>query len=166
MRLIGSGVALAAAAGFYLLGGNRLDEQQVRDFYQRAEQAMLALDDEMLCSKLAEDFQQTITNAGEADEVPATADKAGYCDNTRQTMAQLRHVRDTMAGRAPMHYSQTVESVTVAPDRRSAQVQMRATLELPGMRLTSHSHDTVVRRRWKLYDLRSDAVIRVEPASR
>lgn len=166
MRVIGLLLVLAAVAGFYWLGGNRLDEAQVRDFYQRAEQAMLALDDETLCRMLAEDFEQTTVTRVESNEMRATMDKAGYCRSTAETTEQLRQLRDAMRGNSPMRYSQTVVSVTLAPDRRSADVEMRATLEMPGMRSSSRSRDTVVRERWRMYALRSNSVVWVGPAYR
>lgn len=164
MRAIGLLLVLAAVAAFYWWGGNRLDEAQVRDFYQRAEQTMLALDDEAMCLMLAEDFEQTTVTKAESREVQVTMDKAEYCRSSAEVTMQMRQLRDAMQGRSPIRYSQTVVSVTLAPDRRSAEVETRSTLEMPGMRSSSRSRDTIIRERWRMYAKRGNSVIWVGPA--
>lgn len=42
---------------------------------------------------------------------------------------------------------------------------MRATLELPGVRMVSLTRDRVVRKRWKMYGTASDAVMCMGPQS-
>lgn len=165
MRALGLLLLLAGVLAFYLLAGNRLDERQVRDFYQRGADATLALDDKALCATVADDFQQVITIKLESAEKRETFNKVTYCDNAAETMKQMRQLRDAMGGRSPIRYSQAVVSVNVAGDRRSAEVEMRATLELPGVRMVSRTRDTVVRKRWKMYGTASDAVIWMGPQS-
>ena len=56
--------------GVYLFGGRRLDKEQVLDFYRTQEAAMLALDDERICSLLADDFEQRSRVRGGRVDVP------------------------------------------------------------------------------------------------
>lgn len=159
-------LVLIGVALFYNLGGNRLDEQMVRDFYQRSEQALLAQDAEALCAMLAEDFQQTITLRVESQEKRETVDKPKYCRDLAASMEQVRRLQAAMGGRSPIEYRQTVVSVTLAPDKRSAEVEMRSTLAMPGVRMTSRNRDTVVRQRWKMLATHSEGTTWMGPAYR
>lgn len=166
MRLLGLLLVMLAVLGVYLLGGNRLDERHIRAFYEESVEATLALDDELLCAMLADDFKQVITVKLESSESSEVFDKAAYCDNAAETMKPMRQLRDAMGGRSPVRYSQTLVAVSIAHGRRSAEVELRATFELPGMRMVSRSRDTVIRKRWKMYGTRSEAVVWAGPAGR
>ncbi len=52
----------------------------------------------------------------------------------------------------------------IAPNEQSAMVETRATLGLPGMRMTFRSRDKLIRKRWKTLIARSEDTVWVGPA--
>lgn len=70
----------------------------------------------------------------------------------------LRRVQEALGGHAPMRYEQTIRSIRIADDGRSARVEISALLDMPGVRLVSRSRDTVERRRWRVRATRSVTV--------
>ncbi|MQP77495.1 hypothetical protein CQ393_16570 [Stenotrophomonas sp. MYb238] len=157
--LVGVLVLLAVAGGVYQWGGNSLDEKQVREYYRGVEQATLAFDDELLCGMLAEDYQQSLVMKSESSSQESMLGKQEYCQDTARSMAMLRRVQEALGGHAPMRYEQTIKSIRIADDGRSARVETSALLDMPGVRLVSRSRDTVERRRWRVRATRSVAVV-------
>ncbi len=166
MRVLVLLAVFVAAVVFYNVGGNRLDEAKVRDYYASAEQAMLAFDDERLCAMVDEDFEQVSVTRIESMEQRETFDRDGYCRTTAETMARLRQLQGAMGGRSPVRLKYTLVSIRIAPDKRSAEVESRSTLEMPGIRMTSRARDVVVRKRWKVLATRSTGTTLMGPAYR
>jgi hypothetical protein len=163
MRILVLLLALASVAGVYLFGGNRLDEEKVRQFYQRNQDAFLALDEKALCQMLAEDYRQTVVQRVEGSQQRLELDKAGTCAAGADTLAMLRKLQQAMRGRSPIKYQQTLTAIDVAADGSTAAVEVRSTLSMPGIRMTSRSRDTVVRRRWRMLAASSDATVWMGP---
>jgi len=157
--LVGLLVLLAVAGGIYQWGGNSLDEKQVRDYYRGVEQATLAFDDALLCGMLAEDYRQSLVMKSESSSEESTLGKQEYCEDAARSMAMLRRVQEAVGGRVPMRYEQTIRSISIAADGRSAKVEMSARVDMPGVRLVSRSRDTIERRRWRVQATRSVAVV-------
>lgn len=151
-------VGLAAVGGVYEWGGNSLSEKQVRAFYERGEQAMAAADDKALCELLAEDYQQSVVMKTESEQVERDVSKREYCDELAATMGMMRQWQGQL-GRIPMRHQQTIKSITLAEDGRSAKVELSSTLEMPGMRMVSRGRDTIRRQRWKVLATHSVAVV-------
>ncbi|AVU02701.1 hypothetical protein EBA05_09970 [Xanthomonas oryzae pv. oryzae] len=63
-------------------------------------------------------------------------------------------------------YKQSVTKIDIAADERSAMVQTRATLGLPGLRMTFRTRDKVIRKRWKTLIAHSEGTAWVGPAYR
>jgi hypothetical protein len=166
MRLIGLILVLVVVAGVYSWGGNSLDEKQVRDFYEVGQQAYLVQDGEQVCALLAEDFEQVALVRMESRQRREVTDKQTWCQENERLMEQVRQLRAALGRNAPFEYSQTIISISIAPDKHSAQVELRSTLQLPGMRMTARSRETVIRHRWKTLLQRSEGTVLVGPAYR
>lgn len=63
-------------------------------------------------------------------------------------------------------YKRSITKIEIAPDDQSAMVETRATLGLPGLRMTFRSRDKLVRKRWKTFIARSEGTAWVGPAYR
>lgn len=149
---------IAVVAGVYQWGGNSLSESQVREFYERGEQAMAAADDKALCELLAENYQQSVVMKTETAQVERDISKQEYCDELATTMDLMRQLQGQL-GRVPMRHEQTIKSITLGEDGRSAKVELSSTLEMPGMRMVSRGRDTIRRHRWKVLATHSVAVV-------
>ncbi|MBB3805202.1 hypothetical protein FHT03_001684 [Xanthomonas arboricola] len=164
MRLLVLLAVLAAVAGFYNYGGNALDEKQVRDFYAAQEKAMMGQDGEALCAMTAPEFEMVVLYRMDSHQKRETTNRAKYCKSNgewAQVLSQMRHVAEP---EELIDYKQSITKVEIAPDARSALVETRATLGLPGLRMTFRSRDTLIRKRWKTLIERSEGTAWVGPA--
>lgn len=151
-------VVLAVCASVYLRGGNKINQDQVRALYQRADLALAASDDKPLCEMLSEDYVQTTVTKTETAQAEESHDRAQSCAALAQSMQQLREM---FGGRMPLRYEQTVGDISIASDGRSAEVEVSAIVEMAGVRMVSRGRDTVERRRWRAYLTSSRAVTHV-----
>lgn len=61
-------------------------------------------------------------------------------------------------------YKQSITKIDIAADEHSAMVETRATLGLPGVRMTFRTRDTVIRKRRKTLIARNEGTAWVGPA--
>lgn len=130
-------------------GASVIEQHHVDEFYQHSYDAFMAQDDEDLCAMLAEDFEQVTLYRTESRQERKVVHKQDWCEANTELMEQVRRLRSSAVGRQFFDYSQTVTKVTVAPDKKSAEVEVRSTLRLAAVRISARSHDTLVRERWK-----------------
>lgn len=154
-------VLLAVGGSVYLRGGNKINESQVRALYLRADQALAAGDDKPLCDMLSKDYVQTTVTKTEADQSEQRYDRAQYCASLAESMGQLRQFREAFGDRMPLRYEQKVNSISIASDGRSAEVEVSAIVEMAGVRMVSRGRDTVERSRWRTYMTESRAITHV-----
>ncbi|KCX01440.1 hypothetical protein DK27_09525 [Xanthomonas arboricola pv. pruni] len=76
-------------------------------------------------------------------------------------LRQMRHVANP---EELIDYKQSITRIEIAADEASAMVETRATLGLPGLRMTFRSRDKLVRKRWKTLIERSEGTAWVGPA--
>jgi hypothetical protein len=157
---------LGVIAGVYQWGGNSLDEDRVRAFYDQADRALAEQDDKTLCQMLSPDFEQVTLYRADSRQQRQVVDRQKYCHEMGQTMAQLRRIREITGGDVPVEHEQTITRITISPDKHSAEVEMRSTVAAPGMRMTARARDTVVRKRWRMWITRSEGTTFVGPAPR
>ncbi|CAE1136833.1 hypothetical protein XTG_002441 [Xanthomonas euroxanthea] len=72
--------------------------------------------------------------------------------------------RCTEPCRARHPRSRPATRIEIAADEASAMVETRATLGLPGVRMTFRSRDKLIRKRWKTLIERSEGTAWVGPA--
>ncbi|MBO9718432.1 MAG: nuclear transport factor 2 family protein [Pseudoxanthomonas sp.] len=164
MRAIILLVLLATAAGVYFLGGNRIRNADVELLYAASRQAVHDLDDEALCAMLSEDFEQVLTIDMESQQGREEADRQAYCESYREVFAALRPMRERAGNRPLADYQYTINRIEIAPDGSSATVDTRSVNLIPGIRTTSRTTDTLVRRRWKTRVVRSEGKAWAGPA--
>ncbi|AAW76150.1 hypothetical protein BRM22_06105 [Xanthomonas oryzae pv. oryzae] len=74
---------------------------------------------------------------------------------------QMSHVANP---EALIDYKQSITKIDIAADERSAMVETRATLGLPGLHMTFRTRDKVIRKRWKTLIAHSEGTAWVGPA--
>lgn len=161
LGVVGLVVVVAVGGSIYLHGGNKITESQVRALYLRADQALAAADDKPLCEMLSKDYVQTTITKTETEQVEQRYDRAQYCASLVESMGQLRQFREAFGGRMPLRYEQKVDSISIASDGRSAEVEVSAIVEMAGIRMVSRGRDTVERSRWRTYVTGSRATTHV-----
>ncbi|MEQ7416449.1 nuclear transport factor 2 family protein [Xanthomonas campestris pv. campestris] len=164
MRVLVLLAVLAAIAGIYNYGGNALDEQQVRDLYAAHDKAMLAQDGEALCAMTAPDFEMVVLYRMDSHQQRRTTTREKYCKANGEWAQALRQVHPSVNLEDVMDYKHSITKIEIAPDEASAMVETRATIGLPGMRMTLRSRDKVIRKRWKTLVERSEGTVWVGPA--
>ncbi len=152
-------VAVVAAGWWYFVGGRKLSEDHVNRFYQTYEAATLERKPEIMCSHLADDYQSTgtITVAGLVRT--DSQRKAEACESLRKLYESWEKLGEKMGGLLQLDSSYTIHSIEIAPDGKTATVDVSSSLDVGGslMKLRSRSTDTLVRRSGKVLLLRSDS---------
>lgn len=98
---------------------------------------------------LADDFEIFVQFHMDTQQKNLVTQKDGWCEDNVRSMAKNRQLLHALGPDAALAYSQTIVSVTIAPDKSSAVVEIRSMLQLPGVRMTSRYQDTVTRQQWR-----------------
>jgi hypothetical protein len=151
-------VILAATAWWYFIGGRSLSEESVRTFYQQQEIATLKRAPEELCSLLDDRFQATGTTALGDQSRTDIADKEQTCDGYRAMYQGFEALGDKMGGILQLDYNYTVHSIELAPDKKSATVDVSYSLDVAGsiMNIRARSSETLIRKNGKTLMARSE----------
>lgn len=73
-------------------------------------------------------------------------------------------MRERTGGAPLADYQYTLDRIEISPDDSSASVDARAINLIPGIRTTSRTTDTLVRRRWRTLVVRSEGKAWAGPA--
>jgi hypothetical protein len=163
-------VLVALAAGFawwHFVGGRKLSEEQVGDFYRSVEKASISRSSERLCSMLDDDFQSAgVANvAGRHTSQPQ--DKIQACASYEQLYETWDKLGKNMGGMLQLHSDYKIHSVELSGDRKTAKVDISTSMMVGGtlMHIHSRSTDTLVRRNGKVLMLRSEGHGAVQSAA-
>ncbi len=164
-------IALAiAGAWWFFVGGRKLDENKVRDFYQAVEVATYKREPETLCAMLAKDFHGQYTYStnipGQPREDEENREQA--CDGYRRLYATFIQIGDKMGGILTLGYNYTLYSIKIAPDGKSATVDVGYSLEAGGalMHMQSRTTETLIRRNGKVLVQRSEGTTSIKMMAR
>ena len=130
MKQIAIVIALCVGAWYFLVGGRKLDEPMVHDYYRKEASAISGRDAEKLCKQLSKKavIESKTTMMGRTEE--ATHDRDGACEAQRKTFETLRMVSDRMGAVISFDYDYHIDSVEVASDRKSAVVKGTTVLQM------------------------------------
>lgn len=130
MKQIAIVIALCVGAWYFFIGGRKLDESMVRDYYRKEATAIAAHDADRLCKQLSRKvvIETTTTAMGRTEE--RTHDRESACAGARKTFENLRAVSDRMGSLLSVEYDYHIDSVEIATDRRSAMVKGTSVLKM------------------------------------
>jgi hypothetical protein len=130
MKQIAIAIVLCAGAWYFFIGGRKLDEPMVRDYYQKEARAIAARDADKLCKQLSRKavIDSKTTMMGRTEETSHNRDEA--CEAQHKTFEILRRVGDQMGGILTLDYDYHIDSVEVAPNRKSAIVKGTSVLQM------------------------------------
>ncbi|MGL4409911.1 MAG: hypothetical protein ACRCTU_16130 [Zoogloea sp.] len=153
-------VLALGAAWWYFVGGRKLDETKVRDFYQAQEVATFKREPETLCGLLAKDFHGKYTYSTNIPGHPREDEqnKAEGCEGYRQMYANFAELGDKMGGMLTMEYNYTLYSIKIAPDHKSATVDVGYLMNAGGalINIRARATETLIRRNGKVLLQRSE----------
>jgi hypothetical protein len=155
MKILFVLIAIVGGAGWwYFVGGRRLSESDVREFYVQQEQATLERSPGKLCDLLDDGFIgiQPGTAGG------ASRDKKQQCGDYRGMFAVFDRMGAQLGGQLQLDYSYKINSIEISPDRQSASVDANYSLDVAGsvMNIRSRSTDSLVQRFGKTLMVRSE----------
>ena len=163
MKYLIAAIVLGAVGWYYLIDGSKLDAAMVREFYAQQSIHTYERDPEALCGMLGRglSLRQQRTIAGKL--VTQTYDKDAACKNLRDSFKFFEEMGDKAGGMLTIEYQYEIKSLEVAPDRKSATVQVSTVLKMGEefMQIFAQSTDRLDRS-WRKVELtESDEQVRM-----
>ncbi|MBI3103173.1 MAG: hypothetical protein HYY98_16715 [Burkholderiales bacterium] len=156
-------VAVVAAGWYSQVGGRQINESQVRDFYRQESHAFYSRDPEAICKLISSKYVGTerMTMMGTSQQ--STANREQTCESQRHAFESFEKVGDKMGGMLTMEYVQQIDSIEIAPNRKSARVTGTKTLKMGGAIMEFNTRFTEdIEREWgQAKMVRSDTTTRV-----
>lgn len=153
-------ILVATAGWWYFVGGRKLDDDLVRDYYLQSEQASLHHDHEALCGMLSDDFTATSQVVLGPQRAPSsdTADKAKTCESWRDLFASWERLGEKMGGELQLDAAHEIHSIVLAADRKSAVVDISTQMDVAGtiMNIRTRTTDQLIRRNGRVLMRRSE----------
>jgi len=148
-----------AAAWYYFVGGAKLDEDMVRQFYTDAAHATLSRDPEALCAQMSSKLvvnQETVVMGQTSNQ---TLNKKQACEAQHKAFQQFKEMGEKVDGILTMEFDYSVDSITLSPNHKTAVVQMSSTLQMGGqlMQFRSVSTDELDREWGKVHITKSNS---------
>lgn len=148
---MGKWIALALVASFgawwFFHAGRQMSEDAIEAQYAVEGHAMAKLDADYLCDRMADDFRHeaiAFTLNGTQRE---TLDKRRSCEDLREGFRAFKRVNALTDGAMGLSFDHRIIEVSLADDRKSAEVEAVATVRIGGRLLSkTHSIDRVIRR--------------------
>jgi hypothetical protein len=141
-------LALMIAAGwYYFIGGRKLDEPMVRDFYLAGAHATLSRDPEAQCKLIAKSAVLQIETRIAGQTKSDTLNRTQACEQFRKAHEFFEQAGEKAGGMLTIEYDYELGKIELAPDRKSASVQFSSTLKMGEafMQFRTTSTDRVVR---------------------
>ncbi|MDR2689481.1 MAG: hypothetical protein LBB76_06950 [Azoarcus sp.] len=113
---------------FAAVGGKRLDEDIVRDFYRQAADALINNDSEAYCKLIDDDMHGNSKFwMPSRPTIPSAFQQFGKkeaCDSLA-VIQQMKEQAQLLAGISlHINYEYTIESISISPDRKTATVEL------------------------------------------
>jgi len=159
MKLILIVLALAAAGWYWLIGGRKLDEQMVRDYYMAQKHAVLSRDVQAQCELYSRKLQLHLKSrmGGQAQDV--TLDKKAACEQLETQHKFFEDVGEKAGGMLTIEYEYEIRNIALAADKKSAQVDVVSTLKMGEafMQISATSSERLERELGKVLTVAADA---------
>jgi hypothetical protein len=122
--------AACAALWYFWIDGSKLDEPMVRAFYDQQAHATYSRDPEALCKQNGKKVvvTQETRMSGQTKTVTMTREQA--CEGARKMFEFFDQVGEKAGGMLTIEYSYELHRVEIAPNRKSAEVEMVSTLKM------------------------------------
>ena len=130
--------------------GRTITESHVRDYYQAQLEAFRELDEERICTKVADDFSLEVLDRS-AGAGKTRLDGYAACDQARKMVKLARVMSDQSAGLMTINIAYDIGSIKISPDGREAVVQSVSTAKLGEMLMArTRSTEKFSRSLWRV----------------
>jgi hypothetical protein len=152
-------LALAAAGWYYFIGGRKMDEQMVRDYYMAQRHAVLSRDVPAQCELYSPKLQVHLKSrvGGQAQDL--TLDKKAACKQLEEQHRFFEEVGEKAGGMLTIEYDHDIRSISLAADKKSAEVEVVSTLKMGEtfMQISATSSERLERHLGKVLTVSADA---------
>lgn len=157
-------VIILGGAWWHYYGQNELSNESIDQFYAEQMRATLSRNPGALCEQLAEDYRGIGVTSTLAGRISEDADKEVSCTNMHQTYAEFEKIGKAMGGIAQIDYDHRIQSITIAPDKKTAKVETAFKMNIAGsiMQISGVSTDTLVKRKGKVKLQKSDFKMKIK----
>ncbi len=154
---------LAAAGWYYFIGGRKMDEQMVRDYYGAQAHAVLSRDTQAQCELFSPKLKAHLQSrmAGQMQDV--TIGKDQLCKQLEDQHKFFEDVGEKAGGMLTIEYQYEIKNINLAGDRKSAEVDVVSTLKMGEafMEITATSNERLERHLGKVQTVAAEASTRV-----
>jgi len=152
---MGKWILLALVAGFgawwSFHAGRQLSEDAIEAQYNLDSAAMAKLDADYFCDRMTDDFQHEAVTFALNGTQRETLGKKDSCEGMREGFRAFKRLNALTNGAMGLSFENRVVEITVADDRKSADVETIASVRMGGRLLSrSHSVDRVIRRNGRI----------------
>jgi hypothetical protein len=123
MKQIAIVIALCVGAWYFFIGGRKIDEPMVRDYYQKEAHSIYSRDADALCKQLSRKARIDSKTTMMGKTVETSHDRDEACKANREAFETFSRVGDRMGGILTIEYEYNLDSIEMASDRKSAIVK-------------------------------------------
>lgn len=146
MRTIVLLVILTALAVWYFDFSRRMTDSSIRESYRTQVDAFARFDAVPLCAAMDDSYVNTVTLRGSSG-IQMSRDKTSACNELTMSLRQLKRLSDRTGGMLAPDFDYEITSITLAPNRKSATVEISSTLRMGRSTLArTRSVDHLIRR--------------------
>lgn len=130
MKQIAIVIALCVGAWFFFVGGRKLDENKVRDYYQKEAHAIYSRDPDALCKLLSRKARVESKTTVMGKVVERSHDRDEACKSNRDAFETFSRVGERMGGILTIEFDYHLDDIEVAADRKSAVIKGTSLLKM------------------------------------
>ncbi len=163
MKYLLAAILAGAAGWFYLIDGRKLDEPMVREFYEQQSRHTYERDPEALCNHLGRNASIRIEGHFGGKVTAASYGKATACSQLRSAFKFFEEMGDKAGGILTIEYSYDIKSLDLAPNHKSATVEVATVLKMGEefMQIYTDSTDRLERSLRRVELVEQDARVRM-----
>lgn len=142
MKKIAIVLVVCVGLWYYFIGGRKLDETMVRQYYEKSARAMLARDADLMCKQLSRKVVIESKTVMMGQSMDSSHDYKEACDAQHKSFEMLQEVGDRSGGALALEFDYQLDAIDVAANRKSATITGTQVLNMgPMMQFkTSFTH--------------------------
>lgn len=146
---------------WHQVGGRQLSDEQVRAFYQQQEAAFVGRLPEKLCDALDDQFQVERQVSSSDQSFLKSTDKSQICEEYKEMYKNIEALEKRNGAKLPIEYSYLIYTLEIAPDKKSAVVDIWYAWDVANSLISVRSRltETLIRKNGKIKVLRSDGTM-------
>lgn len=144
-------VVLAVVAIIAYDSSRKITESHVRNHYQAQLEAFRAVDEESICDGTADDYSMAVVEMVDGRSQETTLDGYTACENSKKMIRLAQVMSEQTRGLATLDVAYSIQSIDIASDGRSAEVESIGTVKIGDMLVArTKSKETLSRAFWKV----------------